>query len=113
MPEITDPLPQDFGQVFGRLVAGLGETIPPRHLDRNLLVATWNLRAFGRVTEKWRTPRGQLEKTFADIRVLIERHATLAARRCASTRVEHEQPRLGEKVDSRGAQLHVPGDHAR
>jgi hypothetical protein len=40
MPEITDPLPQDLGQVFGRLVAALNEAIPPRHLDRNLLVAT-------------------------------------------------------------------------
>lgn len=63
--------------------------------------------------EKWGTPRGQLEKTFAEIRVLIERRAKLAARRCAPTRVEHEQPDLGEKVDSRGAHLHVPGDHAR
>jgi hypothetical protein len=54
MPEITDPLPQDLAEVFGRLVVALDETIPPRHLDRNL-VATWNLRAFGRVTEKWRS----------------------------------------------------------
>ena len=46
-PEITDPLPQDLAKVFGRLVVALDETIPPRHLDRNLLVATWNLRAFG------------------------------------------------------------------
>jgi hypothetical protein len=54
MPEITDPLPQDLAEVFGRLVVALDETIPPRHLDRKL-VATWNLRAFGRVTEKWRS----------------------------------------------------------
>jgi hypothetical protein len=47
-PEISDPLPQDLAEVFGGLVAALDETIPPRHLDRNLLVATWNLRAFGR-----------------------------------------------------------------
>ena len=47
-PEISDPLPQDLAEVFEGLVAALDETIPPRHLDRNLLVATWNLRAFGR-----------------------------------------------------------------
>jgi endonuclease/exonuclease/phosphatase family metal-dependent hydrolase len=27
--------------------------IPPKMVDRNVLVATWNLRAFGRVTPKW------------------------------------------------------------
>ena len=54
-PEITDPLPQDIAEIFARLGAALDETIPPRHLDRNLLVATWNIRAFGRVTEKWRS----------------------------------------------------------
>jgi hypothetical protein len=39
----------------GEVAAALNVPIPPRHLDRNLLVATWNLRAFGRVTEKWRS----------------------------------------------------------
>lgn len=30
-----------------------GQGIPQKALDRNLLIATWNLRAFGGLTEKW------------------------------------------------------------
>jgi endonuclease/exonuclease/phosphatase family metal-dependent hydrolase len=33
----------------------LDQQIPPKTPDRNLLVATWNLRAFGDLTEKWET----------------------------------------------------------
>jgi len=54
-PEITDPLPHDLAEIFGPLVSPLNETIPPRHLNRNLLAATWTLRAFGQATEKWRS----------------------------------------------------------
>jgi hypothetical protein len=72
-PQITDPLPQDLADVFGRLVAELDETIPPRHLDRNLLVATWNLRAFGRVTEKWRSEEGDSpRRDLFDLRCIAE-----------------------------------------
>src|SRR5262245_8124378 len=45
-PQITDPLPQDVAETFRLLVDELDQAIPPRQLDRNLLVATWNLRAF-------------------------------------------------------------------
>ncbi len=31
----------------------LDAEIPARRIDRNLLIATWNLRAFGGLTEKW------------------------------------------------------------
>jgi len=44
--------------VLGRLVGALDEEIPSKQLDRNLLVATWNVRAFGGVTEKWRSQPG-------------------------------------------------------
>jgi endonuclease/exonuclease/phosphatase family metal-dependent hydrolase len=32
--------------------------VPAKQLDRNLLVGTWNLRAFGGLTEKWRSEAG-------------------------------------------------------
>ena len=31
----------------------LDEELPAKELDRNLLIATWNIRAFGGLTEKW------------------------------------------------------------
>ncbi|MDT0641250.1 endonuclease/exonuclease/phosphatase family protein [Zunongwangia sp. F363] len=37
------------------LEADLDSKIPPKKLDRNLLIATWNIRAFGNLTRKWRS----------------------------------------------------------
>lgn len=37
-----------------QLRAVLDTELPPKVLDRNLLVATWNVREFGGLTEKWR-----------------------------------------------------------
>jgi endonuclease/exonuclease/phosphatase family metal-dependent hydrolase len=36
--------------------------IPDRHVDRNLLVATWNIRAFGDLAEKWDAGPGDRPK---------------------------------------------------
>jgi endonuclease/exonuclease/phosphatase family metal-dependent hydrolase len=38
---------------LSRLRAVLDDQIPAKRLDHNLLIATWNLRAFGELTEKW------------------------------------------------------------
>ncbi|MDQ4134502.1 MAG: endonuclease/exonuclease/phosphatase family protein [Actinomycetota bacterium] len=35
------------------LAAGLDEVIPAKHLDRNLLIGTWNIRAFGDLADTW------------------------------------------------------------
>jgi len=53
MPTITDAPPPDVAAGLARLGAALDDTLPARRLDRNLLVATWNIRAFGDLTEKW------------------------------------------------------------
>lgn len=53
MPEITDPPPAEIQAELNELTAILDDKIPPKILDRNLLIATWNLRAFGGLTEKW------------------------------------------------------------
>ena len=52
-PSITDPPPPQVREDLAILRAALDETIPPRIVDRNLLIATWNLRAFASVTKKW------------------------------------------------------------
>ena len=74
----------------GELAVGTGDLLPkvkagkvrapafegmggPRHLDRNLLVATWNIRAFGRVTEKWRSEQDDSpRRDLFDLRCIAE-----------------------------------------
>jgi hypothetical protein len=58
MPQIVDPLPRDLVASLAQLSSELNAIIPPRQLDRNILVATWNIRAFGGVTQKWRSEEG-------------------------------------------------------
>jgi endonuclease/exonuclease/phosphatase family metal-dependent hydrolase len=50
---VTDSPPIEIQQDLDSLRETLHESIPPRVLDRNLLIATWNIRAFGGLTEKW------------------------------------------------------------
>jgi endonuclease/exonuclease/phosphatase family metal-dependent hydrolase len=55
---ITDPPPPAAQADLDRLRAALDERIPARQLDANLLVGTWNLRAFGGLTERWEAAEG-------------------------------------------------------
>ena len=55
MPKITDPPPQAIAAELAELRTALDQYIPPKALDRNLLIGTWNLRAFGDLTEKWKS----------------------------------------------------------
>jgi endonuclease/exonuclease/phosphatase family metal-dependent hydrolase len=72
-PRIIDPLPQDVAPLLAGLVAALDETIPARQVDRNVLLATWNLRAFGSVTEKWRSePSDSPRRDLFDLRCIAE-----------------------------------------
>src|SRR5215211_2596401 len=57
-PQVTNPLPQQLRPDFERLTDGLDQRIPSRRRGRNILVATWNLREFGDLTEKWRSRKG-------------------------------------------------------
>ena len=54
MPSITDAPPQDIAAELLELRDVLDADIPAKTLDRNLLIATWNLRMFGDLTEKWK-----------------------------------------------------------
>jgi hypothetical protein len=63
-----------------RLVDALDASIPVRQLDRNLLVAAWNVRAFGDVTEKWRFgPTDSPRRDLVDVRGIAEVVARLAS----------------------------------
>ncbi|MCA9976427.1 MAG: endonuclease/exonuclease/phosphatase family protein [Anaerolineales bacterium] len=55
MPRITDAPPDEIIAELTQLRAALDRDIPAKALDRNLLIATWNIRAFGDLTEKWQS----------------------------------------------------------
>ena len=49
----TGPPPEEVLADLARLRSALDEEVPAKALDRNLLIGTWNIRAFGDLTEKW------------------------------------------------------------
>ena len=49
----AEPPPEEVFADLARLRSALDEGVPAKALDRNLLVATWNIRAFGDLTEEW------------------------------------------------------------
>lgn len=53
MPAITEHPPADIQKELETLHATLNAEIPPKRLEQNLLIATWNIRAFGDITRKW------------------------------------------------------------
>ncbi|MGH1366636.1 MAG: endonuclease/exonuclease/phosphatase family protein [Calditrichia bacterium] len=57
MPTILDKPPIPVFKNLSELKEQLDEQIPPKKLDKNLLVGTWNIRAFGGLTEKWISSR--------------------------------------------------------
>jgi endonuclease/exonuclease/phosphatase family metal-dependent hydrolase len=59
---ITDPIPDALKAELCKLMKALDLQVPPKTLDRNLLVATWNIRAFGRFTQKWISEEGDSPK---------------------------------------------------
>ena len=55
MPEITDHPPQGIAAELAELSAALDDTIPPKVVDRNLIIATWNIWHLGGLTQAWRS----------------------------------------------------------
>lgn len=68
MPAITDQPPPEVAAELGELRNALDSVIPPKQLDLNLLVATWNIRAFGNLTAKWASAENDSPKR--DLRAL-------------------------------------------
>lgn len=66
-PQIFDP-PPDVVAHLRALSTQLDGVISPKQLDRNLLIGTWNLRAFGGLTKKWVSGANDSPKrNFADV----------------------------------------------
>jgi endonuclease/exonuclease/phosphatase family metal-dependent hydrolase len=57
-----DPAPAECRRVLADLERALDDAIPAKVVDRNLLIATWNVKHFGRVNKRWATGRGQSPK---------------------------------------------------
>lgn len=53
MTTIFDTPPQEVQQDLELLKRDLDAKIPSKKLDKNLLIASWNIRAFGNLTRKW------------------------------------------------------------
>ncbi|KAB1069003.1 endonuclease/exonuclease/phosphatase family protein [Tamlana haliotis] len=53
MPNILDQPPLEVIQNVELLKQDLHHHIPSKKLDENLLIASWNIRAFGNLTRKW------------------------------------------------------------
>ena len=53
MNSITDIPPIEVLENLDLLRSDLESKIPPKKLDQNLLIASWNIRAFGNLTRKW------------------------------------------------------------
>lgn len=62
------PMPTEVLEELVRVRAALDETVPAKWVDRNLLIATWNLRAFGDLTLSWQA--GPRETPKRDLRAL-------------------------------------------
>lgn len=56
-PAVLAP-PVEVLEELARVRARLDETVPAKQVDRNLLLATWNLRAFGDLNDAWIAPPG-------------------------------------------------------
>ena len=72
---IYDELPLEVAQNLAELREDLDKKVPFKELDRNLLIATWNIRAFGNFTRKWMSdekdsPRRDLHSIFCIAEIL-------------------------------------------
>jgi len=71
-PDITNP-PADVLAEQAKLAAAVTQVVPTKQLDQNLLIATWNLRAFGGLTKDWQSRKGDSPKrNFRDVRFVAE-----------------------------------------
>lgn len=52
MSTLTE-IPQEVSLELQELAADLDQKIPAKKLEKNVLIATWNIRAFGDLTKKW------------------------------------------------------------
>jgi len=65
--------PSDVSARLAALDAALDKVVPVKQLDRNLLVATWNLRAFAGLTKNWLSgAHDSPKRNFGDVWAIAE-----------------------------------------
>jgi exonuclease III len=69
MPHLHDQPPETVQADIAALRRHLGETLPSKRLDENLLIATWNLRSFASLPREWTAGEGDSPKR--DLRGLL------------------------------------------
>lgn len=62
MANITDIPPASIQQELDALRADLDMQLPTKQLDKNVMICTWNIRAFGGLTEAWEATASQSPK---------------------------------------------------
>ena len=71
-PDVTAPPPAVAAEV-ARLAAALDQVVPAKAPGANIIVGTWNLRAFSDLTKDWQTPAGKTPKrNFADVSYIAQ-----------------------------------------
>ena len=66
---LVEARPAEMVATLESLQQGLDKTIPPKRVGENLLIGSWNLRAFSGVTEKWEA--GPEDSPKRDLRSLL------------------------------------------
>jgi len=69
MPEITDQPPSGVAKDLTALRTHLDQRVPAKQTGKNLLIATWNLRAFASLTREWTA--GSKDTPKRDLRALL------------------------------------------
>ena len=73
MSTVADEPPAEIQADLTNLQTTLDRRLPARTLDNNLLIATWNIRAFGGLTEKWVSgDKDSPKRDLQSIRVIAE-----------------------------------------
>lgn len=62
MDTILNTPPEEVYENLRDLREDLDQKIPPKKIDRNLLIASWNIRSFGDLTRKWMSQEGDSPK---------------------------------------------------
>ena len=60
--DITDTPPEAVLSDLAALRQALDNEVPAKVTDRNLLIATWNIKSFSSVTKKWTADSGDSPK---------------------------------------------------
>lgn len=75
MPTITETPPVDIKKNIAALEKELLKAIPAKRMEQNLLIATWNIRAFGDLCREWKSgindsPKRDLESVLCIAAIL-------------------------------------------